>query len=564
MAWNIKVKKRLGQITNFDREKISDSIFKAAQRAGGKNRKLAEELAQKVEAFLKKKFPESELITTDDIGSTTEKVLIEEGHAQTAKIFILYREGQRKARKKLVKFKDLSKLQRFLKITDRKCVFTSGVFDLLHIGHARYLKKASLQGDVLVIGLNSDSSVQKLKGVNRPILGEEVRAQMLSFLEFVDFIVIYPQAHAGEIIAQLKPDIYVCVEGSWKGDFEEKPEIKQARKCNSKILVFPPQSQELSTSEIINKIQNDNEDVLNIQLVAAGFLIEDGKTLLVKQKNHEIWTPPGGIVGDHETPKQACLREMKEEIGLDVTIYGTFAPTIFSETNSNKRIVVLNYLTRRDRSQEININTRQNKKDLGSIENWKWVKFDDVRNLPIAPNVLSAIEEIEKSSKFWQRVEFDEQIEVSNSKKDWFFMRIAQEKAKNSTCWFRKVGCILVKNDSVLLTAYNRVMPDEGFCQRMGCIREELGALPGEKLELCTVLHAEMSLLSLAARQGISSDGGTLYLTTFPCSICAKAVANSGIRRLVFLGDYSNREGLLYLFKRNIKVAKLKQYDSDI
>ena len=257
MAFKTKIKKRLGRIEDFERQKIASSIFKAAQRVGGKDKQIAEELSYKVEAFLMEKFPNAEFITTDDIGNAVEKILIEEGHAKTARVFILYRDGQRRARKKLIKFKDIPKLRQFLKITDRKCVFTSGVFDLLHIGHARYLKKASLQGDVLVVGLNSDSSARALKGEKRPILGEEVRAQMLSFLEFVDYIVIYPQTDAAEVLAYLKPDIYVCVEGSWEGEFENKPEVREARKCGSKILIFPPQAREFSTSEIINKIKNE-------------------------------------------------------------------------------------------------------------------------------------------------------------------------------------------------------------------------------------------------------------------------------------------------------------------
>jgi len=167
------------------------------------------------------------------------------------------------------------------------------------------------------------------------------------------------------------------------------------------------------------------------------------------------------------------------------------------------------------------------------------------------------VKQLEKNSKFWQGVRMENEIDISTSKNDWFFMNEAQKAAENSTCLFRKTGSVLVKNNKILLSVYNRVMPEENFCQKMGCIREELGALPGEKLELCTVLHAEMNLLSLAARQGISLLEGTIYLTTFPCSICAKAVANSGVKRLVFLGDYSNQEGLLYLKSGNVQVVKL-------
>ena len=558
MTWKVRVKKRLGKIEDFDREKIAFSIFKAAQRVGGKDRKLAEKLSRKVESFLKEKFPKRKIITTDEIGNAVEKVLIEAGHAKTAKTFILYREGQRRARKKLIKLKDLPLLCQFLKLTDRKSVFTSGVYDLLHVGHARYLKKASLQGDVLIVGLNSDQSVKKLKGKERPVLGEEVRAEMLSFLEFVDFIVIFPQPTAADVIAKLKPDVYVCVEGSWKGDIEKKPEVRAVRRYGGKVVVLPRQSLELSTTDIINRIKNQEKPFQNIQLASAAFLIEDGKVLLVKQKNHNFWTPPGGLVDDKEDPEKTCIRETKEELGLKIFCYGILPPVIFQDKASQNKTLVLNYLARRDRAQKININTPENQKDEGKVERYQWVKFEDLKKLPLAPNVLPVIERIK--SKFILKK--PPKIGETKSKKDLYFMKKALKEAEKSTCWFRKVGCLVVKNGKVLLSTYNKVMPDEDFCKREGCIREKLGVLPGEKLELCHVLHAEANLISLAAKKGISLEGTTMYVTSFPCSICSKAIANAGIKKLVFLGEYSNFEGLLYLKSHKVKVLRLKENES--
>lgn len=258
MAWRIKVKKQTGTIEKFDQEKITSSIFKAAQRVGGTDRRLARQLGEKVVDFLKKKFPKRKIISSDEIGNAVEKVLIEEGHAKTAKTFILYREGQKKARKKLVKIRDLPKLRSFLRLTDKTTVLVTGVYDVTHIGHFRYLKKASLQGDVLVVGLNSDQSAKKLKGRGRPIFGEEMRAELLSYIDFIDYIVVYPWTHAAKIINVLRPDVYVCVKGSWKGKFEEKPEIKAMRKYKGKVVVFPSQSVLVSTTKIIQKIKENS------------------------------------------------------------------------------------------------------------------------------------------------------------------------------------------------------------------------------------------------------------------------------------------------------------------
>lgn len=259
MAWRIKVKKQNGSIEKFNQEKIASSIFKAAQRVGGRDRKLAGRLAEKAVEYLKKNSPKRKTISTDEIGNAVEKVLIEEGHAKTAKTFILYRESQRKTRKKLVKLKDLPKLREFLRLTVQKIVFVTGVYDVAHIGHFRYLKKANLQGDVLVVGLNSDQSAKKLKGKERPIFGEEMRAELLSYIDFIDYIVIYPWTHAARIIDVLRPDVYVCVEGSWRGNFEEKPEVKAVRRYNGKVVVFSPQSQVISSTKIIQKIKENSD-----------------------------------------------------------------------------------------------------------------------------------------------------------------------------------------------------------------------------------------------------------------------------------------------------------------
>ena len=256
-SWKVKVRKRNGSLENFQLEKIARSIFKAAQRVGGKDRKLASQLAQKVALCLKGDFPRKKIFDSDEIGNAVEKILIENGHARTAKTYILYREGQRKARNKLVKLRDLPKLRDFLRLTNRKITFVTGVYDVVHIGHLRYLKKASLQGDILVVGLNSDQSVKKLKGKDRPIFGEEMRAEFLSYIDFIDYIVVYPWPQAARIINILRPDVYVCVEGSWQGKFEDKPEIKAARKCKSKIVVLPPQSLVVSTTKVIKKIREN-------------------------------------------------------------------------------------------------------------------------------------------------------------------------------------------------------------------------------------------------------------------------------------------------------------------
>lgn len=96
-----------------------------------------------------------------------------------------------------------------LKAGKKKVVFTNGCFDILHVGHIAYLKKARELGDALVVGLNSDSSVRAIKGKSRPVNKEADRAIVLSALYFVDFVTIFSEATPEKLIKAIKPDILV-------------------------------------------------------------------------------------------------------------------------------------------------------------------------------------------------------------------------------------------------------------------------------------------------------------------------------------------------------------------
>ncbi len=93
-----------------------------------------------------------------------------------------------------------------LRAQGKKIVFTNGCFDILHVGHVRYLRKAKSLGDILVVGLNTDRSVKKIKGEKRPIVPERERAEVLSALEFVDYIVFFDEPDPLRLIEALRPD----------------------------------------------------------------------------------------------------------------------------------------------------------------------------------------------------------------------------------------------------------------------------------------------------------------------------------------------------------------------
>lgn len=110
---------------------------------------------------------------------------------------------------KVVTLKKLLREIEPLRKKGKKVVFTNGCFDILHAGHVRYLKRAKSLGDILVVGLNSDASVKKIKGAARPIVPQEERAEVLAALGSVDYVVIFDEPTPLRLIKEIKPDILV-------------------------------------------------------------------------------------------------------------------------------------------------------------------------------------------------------------------------------------------------------------------------------------------------------------------------------------------------------------------
>jgi len=135
-----------------------------------------------------------------------------------------------------------------LKNKDRKIIFTNGCFDILHIGHIKYLEKAKSFGDILILGINSDNSIRKLKGQNRPINSQTDRAYILAALEAVDFLVIFDEDTPFELISIIKPD--VLVKG---GDYEGKKVVGQELSKELKLVKFIDGK---STTKTIERIKN--------------------------------------------------------------------------------------------------------------------------------------------------------------------------------------------------------------------------------------------------------------------------------------------------------------------
>ena len=121
-----------------------------------------------------------------------------------------------------------------------------------------------------------------------------------------------------------------------------------------------------------------------------------------------------------------------------------------------------------------------------------------------------------------------------------YFMDITKLVGTRSTCIRRKVGAILVKNKRILSSGYNGAPSGITHCNKIGCLRKQLNVPSGEKHELCRGVHAEQNAIIQAAYYGISIKNSILYCTNQPCSICAKIIINSAIKKIYFDDEYND------------------------
>jgi len=132
----------------------------------------------------------------------------------------------------------------------KKIAFTNGCFDILHVGHTRYLRQAREKGDVLVLALNSDASVRNIKGDKRPLIPQDERADLLACLEFVDFVTIFDEPTPLELILFLKPDVLIKG-GDWA---EEQVVGREEVKSWGGTVAIIPEIPGASTTNIVEKI----------------------------------------------------------------------------------------------------------------------------------------------------------------------------------------------------------------------------------------------------------------------------------------------------------------------
>lgn len=150
-----------------------------------------------------------------------------------------------------------------------------------------------------------------------------------------------------------------------------------------------------------------------------------------------------------------------------------------------------------------------------------------------------------------------------NKRPDWdsYYMSMVEIAKERSTCLRRQVGAMVVKDKRILTSGYNGAPKGCRHCEEIGCLRETLKIPSGERHELCRASHAEQNAIVQAAMYGVSIDGATIYVTAQPCAICTKLIINSGIKRVVYKGDYPDDLSMQLLNEANILVDQYVEDD---
>lgn len=156
-------------------------------------------------------------------------------------------------KKQLVSQSDLMTLHEQINARGKRIVFTAGSWDLIHAGQCRYLQKARTYGDVLVVGVSSNAAIRQVKGPNKPILDEKIRAEMLTYLRSVDFVTILPEPSCQPTLGLLKPNVFVTVKEDWTEKYQDSREYKTVIKYGGEVVVVDRQSTTISTTQILQR-----------------------------------------------------------------------------------------------------------------------------------------------------------------------------------------------------------------------------------------------------------------------------------------------------------------------
>lgn len=268
-----------------------------------------------------------------------------------------------------------------------------------------------------------------------------------------------------------------------------------------------------------------------------------------------LWNSPGEATGDIYTTKNPWVAHA--ELNAILNCHGanlagtTMYVSLFPCNECAKAIIqagIKKVVYLRMYNDEVKVKITKEMFDAAGVE---YVPYNPYKDFSKS-DVQGAANEIQKILK-----SFSVRSKVTNFEyNDEYFMNLAEEVSNNSDCR-RHVGAVIAKDNRVLVTGYNASPEGCTSCKELGgCMRQRDGIPSGTRQEYCRAVHAEQNAIVEAATKGISIKGGTLYVTTYPCSICARMIINCKLEKIVYKGDYQDENSHKMLSESGIVVEK--------
>lgn len=197
--------------------------------------------------------------------------------------------------------------------------------------------------------------------------------------------------------------------------------------------------------------------------------------------------------------------------------------------------------------------------NVSELRGKKIILIDDEISRALAEKYLPG-EDIERKSVFlrWDREKVlaenpPENIKISREEFDSKMIEEARTESRKTGDWWRQIGAVLVKDGEILFRGFNRNLPSDHTPYQVGEVRDFFRA--GERHDLASTIHAEENIVAQAAKKGVSLEGSSLYVTTFPCPVCAKLIACSGIKKLYFQEGGSNFDARIVLESAGVEIV---------
>lgn len=192
------------------------------------------------------------------------------------------------------------------------------------------------------------------------------------------------------------------------------------------------------------------------------------------------------------------------------------------------------------------------------IYNDKTIDFLDKQVNMILEKIISKLPQ-KNNHENTKNIEQKQEQKIETKRPSWdeYFMKMAALVAERSTCLRHNIGAIIVKDKRIIASGYNGAAKGITDCLEKGCLRDELGIESGTRHEICRAIHAEQNAIIQGAFHGVSVKGGTMYCTHTPCMICAKMIANSGIKEIISYHNYSDEEARNFLKEAGVILKKI-------